>query len=505
MKKIKILFLVIILASSLIAACANGEESSEYEETGYDTSYELEESNEFDEIEENDYDTVDSGDELVSNEASENHIAAFEPPDWLAHIQITEGTRNIMLEDFDYLTRAMLESAPTLGVFERRFGGSMEGTLVAIRHVIYSIEPVGTANHAEDQLSAAAHLSRLFDWFATSVRGLGHFGILPLVFYMDFLESFSALLHQSEIIDGRAFLDGEEAGDERIFRDFVERISSEETLRFYGVDLAELNLYRDVLQMGFHMDGNVRTEIIAEDQIAYLRIQSFINNGAFDSAVLFPFFQQVQNFEHLIIDLRGNGGGYANYFTNYIIAMLIDDPIEVRLTEFVTAGDDALREVAFSQEWSIRGPETAEEILLASDFVNQQQFSHFNEADLDFLQYVVRWHSVIEPRPDNIPFSGEIWLLVDQRSASASELAAMQSISSGFATVVGTHTAGITPTMAAFVVLPNTGILFRIDMGYMIDEFGRSMEEFGVPPDIIIEPGFDALEVVLDLIARGVE
>jgi len=150
-------------------------------------------------------------------------------------------------------------------------------------------------------------------------------------------------------------------------------------------------------------------------------------------------------------------------------------------------GEAARQEAELSQEWSIRGTETTDGILLASDFVDQQEFPYFNEADLDVLHYVVPWESEIEPREDNIPFAGEIWLLVDDQSASASELAAMQSISSGFATVVGTPTMGVSPAITIFVPLPNTGILFRVDTGYMIDDLGRSIEEFGVTPDIVIE------------------
>ena len=501
--KFKGLLLAIAILVFMLAACTNDEDQLDVENGYDDTLSELEEEDtESNDDEEYNYEVayeLEDYNEDSSAEIFENHDP-FGTPDWLSLIQITAGTRDIMLEDFDYLTASMLENAPTLGVFERRFNISMAGALAEIRQAIYNIEPAGSSNHAEDLFAAADHLSRLFDWFAGRVQGLGHFGTLPLVFYMDFLELFSAALHQAENVDGRLIWEGEDIGDANLFQGFVDSLSSEETLWFYGIDLADLNLYRDLEDLGWHIGGNVTTDVIRENQIAYLRINSFMMNGTFDSTMLFPFYEAVQGFEHLIIDLRGNGGGYGDYFRYYVMAMLTDSPLEVRFNEFLTAGEAARHQVDFNQEWSLRGVESAEEILLASDFVNHQTLPYFNEADLDVLHYMVRWRSVIEPREDNIPFAGDIWVLVDQRSASASELAAIQSMSSGFATVVGTPTAGITPAMAVFVPLPNTGMLFRIDTGYMVDDLGRSIEEFGVTPNIVIEPESDALNVVLDLI-----
>jgi hypothetical protein len=83
---------------------------------------------------------------------------------------------------------------------------------------------------------------------------------------------------------------------------------------------------------------------------------------------------------------------------------------------------------------------------------------------------------------------------------SASEVAAIISLNTGFATVVGEPTAGVTGVVHTFVGLPNTGIVFRIDLGYTVDNLGRSFEEFGVIPQILNMPELDALETVLTIV-----
>jgi len=478
MSKFKRLLFVIILSSFILVACTN---EGVYEENGY--------GNIIDTIEDNGYEDA--------NEFEENHMAFG--PYWLPFIRITEEMRDMMLEDFDYLIEMMLENASTLGVFERRFGLPLEDALADIREKIYNIEPVDSFDSADAHDIAARHLYRLFEWFWMRLEGLGHFGPIVPELYLEMLEISMAGYHQSEIIDGRIIFNGEDVGDAKSQQQFLDMLTLEATLRFYGVDLADLDLYRDPTNIGWHVANNVTTEIIEEDRIAYVHINSFQNSAAFDSEVLFPFFEEVQDFEHLIIDLRGNGGGWAIYFEYYIMAMLIDAPIEARFYEFFTSGAAARQEAEFSLPLSIKLA-TADEILLARDFINEQTLPYFNESDLDILTYVIPWYIEIEPRENNTPFAGDIWLLVDGGSGSGSELAAMKSIYSGFATVVGTPTARVTPAMTILVPLPNTGILFRIDTGYLIDDLGRSLEEFGVTPDIIIEPRSNALNVVLDLI-----
>ena len=75
--------------------------------------------------------------------------------------------------------------------------------------------------------------------------------------------------------------------------------------------------------------NNVTTEILQEDKIAYLSIKSLnYHNITEDMKVIKPFLNDVKDFQALIIDIRQNGGGSSIYWSNHLVPMLINEPLE---------------------------------------------------------------------------------------------------------------------------------------------------------------------------------
>ena len=432
-------------------------------------------------------------------------------------IYLTAEACQLVLTDFDYLAEIIIANMPAQVIAPSRLGMQMDELLNVFRDWIVNFEPIESLHSfamngyvswgdtsplpTDDRELAAHYLSSLLFWLSIEVDSLGH--LSPRIFdtYWEQLEHAAASLHQSEIIDGRLFHDDELGWDVRLAQHRYDAFSTESTLWFFGVDMSDLDLYRELSDIGFREEENIITEIIENGHIAYFRIRNFSNSPQFDSEILFPFFAEIQDFDHLIIDLRSNPGGWAHYFTEYIVGMLIEEPVVAYQNEFFMSGDLSRQIAEYSlADWF----GSAEEILSAREFVYQNDFPDFNYDDLTILTYVIPWRLVIEPRENNIPFSGKIWLLVNESSASASETAAVISMSSGFATVVGQNTMGVTGTMHTYISLPNTGILFRIDTGYTIDADGRQLERFGVTPDIILplhDQPFE-LDGILEIIAN---
>ncbi|MCL2365326.1 MAG: S41 family peptidase, partial [Defluviitaleaceae bacterium] len=139
-------------------------------------------------------------------------------------------------------------------------------------------------------------------------------------------------------------------------------------------------------------------------------------------------------------------------------------------------------------------------IMDAATFVAERNMTKFNQADLALLDYVMVSRSLVHPSYDAVGFDGEIWLLIDGNSASASSLLADMMQYAGMATLVGTNTSMVMSTTHLYVALPNTGIIWRADIGYTTNAYGQSLEFYGIAPDVRTPFGTDALDLALSFI-----
>jgi len=453
---------------------------------------------------------------------------AFAAEENVRMVALTPEARDIALADFDYLVDVIMQVAPSINVLQRRTGFCAEDFFSIWRQVIYDNIPVPskTAMMIDDRwvyesddarYRAADYLFSLLGQLMFQLDGLGHFSPQP-----SFMAEFEFFASAITVHTGAPYLDEEtvyllqemgfsqeDIDDTNEFLSSVFRFhqlryeifNTPSVLWFYDIDPAAFYFGPTAVEdIGMMDPYNITTVIIEPGRIAYIQIASFMNNIEMDNAVLFPFYAQIQDYEHLIIDLRGNGGGQAHHFPVNVANMLIGEPVQLFSPEFFRASQLT---AGFYENPSNMVFGVLDGRYPVAEFVQSQNLTQFNQDDLELLDYVLVWRTEYDPTEESISFDGKIWLLVDGESASASENAAKFSIGTGFATVVGEPTAGVTGVLYTFAALPATGILFRIDLGYTTDQYGRSFEEFGVIPQIPNAPDMDALETVLAIIADG--
>jgi len=498
LKRILALLLTLTLIVGLVVACANEPEVTPVPEPEVVATPEPAP----EEDEEYDYE-----DDILEEELDDGTII----------FTLTEEARDIVLEDFDYMVNAILENSPWDSVLERTaltaLDVDFETYVDFFRAFIEDMTPLPLTPLDEELFRAQFPIHEGDDarsMAANYLFALLTFEFAPPLFQIGHLGPRTLDMYTAQLVGILREPDMENNMSLQIMYDAFTHPSA---VWFYGeLDEALIdNVDGGGLFDGFpNATGNIQTEILVPDEVAFLRINSFVANPEYDELVTLPFLQEIQDYDHLIIDLRGNLGGLQAHFPITITQHLIGEPTEFGIFEFFSGGSKSYAVVNATLGVMQQGSTTFDwqefvhsEIMPAEDFIASHDLHEFNQDDLERLDYVFVSRAAMLPSEDSVNFTGKVWLLVDGFSASASVGVASFMISSGVGTVVGENTSHVLMSQHFYMALPNTGIIWRIDVGYQTDMLGNSIEANGLAPQIRNFDGMDALETVLELIAQG--
>lgn len=434
-------------------------------------------------------------------------------------------TMEDFLSDFDYLMQSMEDTFPYFGVAERRLGVDIRAlgreTRAMIANYPYSLE--GLANEMgiflEDMPDLDEHIfwSIIHHEFFSHFLGFAHAGPLNFRIYHSYIPSYTSL-RSSYYTDN----------NNDVFTDPVAlRFYQEQEVLFNTLAEDQSELFQFIFRQEPPSGGvrspkpMVETEIIEEDRIAYLKVSSFGGFNLNTMVELRSFYRNIQEYEHLIIDIQDNQGGSSDIWRMLIMKALWPEGSDMpdmplyafyRDSELGKAfGEDNIQTASKHSRYL---PET-DEVLTVREMMELYNLSHINEEDLADLAYGIRFSTSIGNIEDqhirqfgfkeiSYPFDGEIWLLTNENNFSAASLFARHAKEMNFATLVGEETGGAyTAYNGAFFALPNTGIVFRWDIDYLTDGDGRALNEFTTTPHHFNHPGMDAMETVLQLIEEG--
>ncbi|TGY46400.1 peptidase [Clostridium perfringens] len=228
---------------------------------------------------------------------------------------------------------------------------------------------------------------------------------------------------------------------------------------------------------------NASTKDIVEGKIGYIYIPQMISyyNMGNDIELIDEYLNNIKEYQALIIDIRGNGGGDSYYWISYLVPKLIDKVYENTNYSFWKDGEiinNYLKKskVKYSTGFGeVKDLDTTKLVNLPAEV--KEDFKYYSKNTME-----------ISPSEDSINFKGNIYLLVDKGVYSSSEAFASFAKQTGFATLIGERTGGDGIGSDPLLhMLPNSGYIFRFskDMGTTAD--GTSNEEFKTEPDYLIE------------------
>ncbi len=234
---------------------------------------------------------------------------------------------------------------------------------------------------------------------------------------------------------------------------------------------AEMFAFFDNYRVGFEA-----ATVEFADDVAILTVRTMM--GADTIEQIDAAFDRIAEEEPgaLIVDLRGNGGGA--FAVKPLVEHVIDEPVDAgffisqvwgRSHDKVPSASEVLETVPW-EGWSIIA-----------------FWQAVQESDIVRLRF----------NPTGPNFDGPVFILLDEHSASATELAADAFRSSGVATLIGKRSAGEMLSQSMFDI--RDGFLVSLPVAdYYSIAHGR-IEGAGVPVDIEAEPD-QALAVAMDLV-----
>lgn len=226
------------------------------------------------------------------------------------------------------------------------------------------------------------------------------------------------------------------------------------------------------------------TKVWPEKKIGYLMINSF---GSMykdeDHETLMGFYREIEDYDHLIIDVRWNQGGSYEPWKKNVVAPLTKTKLTSRMYLAYRSGEyvNLFREKANLQKVIPKdGFDELPPEVLTDDFTIY-----------DFSQ-------TVKPS-DEVDFSGKIVILIDKITFSATDAFALFCKETGFGKLYGTPTGGDGISFSPiFYVLPNSKFVVRFTPAMGIDYTGRANEEARVQPDVYYESEFGNLDELVN-------
>lgn len=225
----------------------------------------------------------------------------------------------------------------------------------------------------------------------------------------------------------------------------------------------------------FHNGPVLDTKILIEDELAYMKVEAMsYYHIEEDYPKIKSFLKDVEDYDKLIIDIRGNNGGFDEYWEN-IVKLLINDTYSAEYYSFFKQNSKTSTDTfRVSNITTIRD--------LDSNVL--EQFPEEIKTDFNFYKI----NSIQLSPEEDINFKGKIYLLVDQEVKSSAEKFAAFAKDTGFAKLVGEKTGGgMTFEEIPMVYLPYGGYIITYSKELVLNSDGTINMETKTTPHILVD------------------
>lgn len=249
----------------------------------------------------------------------------------------------------------------------------------------------------------------------------------------------------------------------------------ERSLIRYEFD-GNLEIYPNNNDFIFHNGPVLDTKVLIDNELAYMKVKAMsYYHIEEDNSKIRSFLKEVEDYDKLIIDIRGNNGGFDDYWIN-IVKLLIDKEYSAEYYSFFK-----------KNSISINDPFKVPSITTIKDMDEKILSQIPNEIKTDFNFYKNNLIQ-IKPEPEgDIDFNGKVYLLVDTKVSSSAEKFAAFAKDTGFAILVGEPTSGgMTFADVPVANLPFGGYIVSYSRELVLNSDNTINKEAGTMPHILV-------------------
>lgn len=225
----------------------------------------------------------------------------------------------------------------------------------------------------------------------------------------------------------------------------------------------------------FHNGPVLDTKVLIEDELAYMKIEAMsYYHVEEDYPKIKSFLKEVEDYNKLIIDIRGNKGGFDDYWEK-VVGLLIDDVHSAEYYSFFKQTPKTLYDpFRISNVTTIK--DLDEKIL--------EQFPSEIKEDFNFYKT-----NLVNIAPEGeVNFKGKVYLLVDSEVFSSAEKFAAFAKDTGFATLVGVTTGGgMTFDEVPMDYMPYGGYIINYSRELVMNSDGTINMETKTTPHIVVD------------------